>query len=506
MANIVGTDATDVLAGTAGNDTIVGRGGDDHIVGDRSVELLVDGSFETAPIGAGSWSSFSSVGGWTSDTGVEVWGKNFIMPHGASDGDKVMELDFDYNFSRVWQDVQTTAGEKYTFSFDYAMRPGTSAATNTIEVWWNGQKVGVVDPASTEWAKATFTVTGTGNSDRIEFRESAGDNDSFGGVIDNVSLKATGEGHDTIAGGAGNDVIDGGVGNDLIYGANFPTSGDSGKPHVATVADDDQLFGGAGNDTIYGNSGDDLLDGGEGDDHLFGGKGNDTLVGGVGNDDLNGNSGDDHISDGAGNDTVNGGSGNDWFVAGEGDDAYVGGSDFDTISFSGASNGVVVDLGAHTAQGMGNDTLSGIEGVVGSSFDDRLTGDSKANVLVGGDGNDVLRGALGADTLTGGEGSDTFVWKRSDIKAVDGQVAVDHVTDFGAGDMLRFEGFKAPDKSALNASNIDAALKLTFDGHSTHISALQADGQAVEFAVLDGFGHNGLTAHELMASGMLFVG
>lgn len=506
MANIVGTDDKDVLAGTAGNDVIQGHAGDDHIVGDRSVELLVDGSFETAAIGAGSWTSFGSVGGWKSNTGVEVWGKNFIMPHGASDGDKVMELDFDQKFSKVWQDVQTTAGETYSFSFDYAMRPGTSAATNTIEVWWNGEKVGVVDPTSTDWTKATFTVTGTGNTDRIEFRESAGDNDSYGGVIDNVSLKATGEGHDTIAGGSGNDVIDGGVGNDLIYGANFPSDSNSTKSHVVTLADDDQLFGGVGNDTMYGNSGDDLLDGGEGNDHLFGGKGNDTLLGGAGDDELNGNTGDDRISDGAGNDTVNGGSGNDTFLAGAGDDAYTGGSDFDTISFAGASNGVVVDLGAHTAHGLGNDTLSGIEGVVGSSFDDLLKGDSKANVLDGGGGNDVLWGGLGADTLTGGEGSDTFVWKRSDIKAVDGLVAVDHVTDFGAGDTLRLEGFKAPDKSALNASNVDAALKLTFDGHSTHIASMQADGQAIEFAVLDGFGHSGITAHELMSSGMLLVG
>ena len=490
MATITGTDKKDVLVGTAGNDLIQGSGGNDHIVGDQALELLVDGSFETAKIGAGAWSPFASVGGWKSDTGVEVWGKNFIMPHGASDGDKVMELDFDNKFSKVWQDVRTDAGQSYTFSFDYAMRPGTSAATNTIEVWWNGQKVGVVDPSTTDWAKATFTVTGTGGTDRIEFREDSRDNDSYGGIIDNVSLKATGLGNDTIAGGFGNDVVDGGVGDDLIYGANLPKAGGSTKPHVVTAADDDHLSGGAGNDTIYGNSGNDVLKGGAGKDSLFGGKGDDKLRGGAGDDRLEGNSGDDTLAGGAGNDTLLGGSGDDLFLAGAGNDSYDGGSGFDTLSFARASKGVTVDLAAGTATGFGHDTVKGMDAVVGSRFADTLFGDGKANALSGGDGDDVLQGGRGNDTLTGGKGADTFVWKVSDLKS-SGVASVDHVTDFGAGDVLRLDGF--------------GPVTAKFDGKSTHLSWMDKGG-AVEFAVLEGFGHDGITAHELMASGQLLAG
>jgi Ca2+-binding RTX toxin-like protein len=65
------------------------------------------------------------------------------------------------------------------------------------------------------------------------------------------------------------------------------------------------------------------------------------------------------------------------------------------------------------------DTLTGIENVVGGSGNDVLTGDAGANVLDGGLGNDTLNGGGGADTLiggagndsmTGGAGNDTFVF------------------------------------------------------------------------------------------------
>ena len=54
-----------------------------------------------------------------------------------------------------------------------------------------------------------------------------------------------------------------------------------------------------------------------------------------------------------------------------------------------------------TDNGYGDsDQLFGIENVVGTDFDDSLTGDGEINVLDGG---------LGADTMTGGDGSDSYV-------------------------------------------------------------------------------------------------
>jgi Ca2+-binding RTX toxin-like protein len=61
---------------------------------------------------------------------------------------------------------------------------------------------------------------------------------------------------------------------------------------------------------------------------------------------------------------------------------------------------VVVNLALGAASGGdGNDTLSSIENIRGSQFDDTLTGDANANIL---DGNG------GADRMEGGTGSDTY--------------------------------------------------------------------------------------------------
>ncbi|MBO9623911.1 MAG: hypothetical protein J7500_14475 [Sphingomonas sp.] len=52
------------------------------------------------------------------------------------------------------------------------------------------------------------------------------------------------------------------------------------------------------------------------------------------------------------------------------------------------------------------DDLISIEGVIGSSYDDRLYGNWVANMLSGGAGDDMLYGRGGDDTLRGGDGKD----------------------------------------------------------------------------------------------------
>ena len=60
----------------------------------------------------------------------------------------------------------------------------------------------------------------------------------------------------------------------------------------------------------------------------------------------------------------------------------------------------MVGVGGNAA----GDTLFEIENLIGSNFNDSLTGDGLANVLNGGNGNDILRGGGGADVLIGGAG------------------------------------------------------------------------------------------------------
>jgi len=148
------------------------------------------------------------------------------------------------------------------------------------------------------------------------------------------------------------------------------------------------INGGAGTDTVTGSDLPDTISGGGGDDMIDGGVGFDTLDGGDGNDILRGGTEDDFIRGGGGNDMIDGGDGGS-------------GTGRDTASYAGAVSAVAVSLTTGLASGgAGNDTLSGIESLLGSSFDDTLTGDAHDNVIDGGAGNDVLDGGGGADVAT----------------------------------------------------------------------------------------------------------
>jgi Ca2+-binding RTX toxin-like protein len=163
--------------------------------------------------------------------------------------------------------------------------------------------------------------------------------------------------------------------------------------------------------TLLGTTGDDVLLGGTQDDSLHGGDGDDVLSGGAGNNDLYGDNGNDVLFSGAGNEVLDGGAGNN------------------TASYALAESGVTVStaqLGQQHTGGAGIDTLINIQNLIGSDYDDHLTGDYEANVINGGLGNDVLVGGLGNDTLTGGGGHDTFKWLAGDS-------GHDLVTDFSIG-------------------------------------------------------------------------
>jgi len=83
----------------------------------------------------------------------------------------------------------------------------------------------------------------------------------------------------------------------------------------------------------------------------------------------------------------------------------------DTADYSTSANGVTVNLATNVNTGgdAQGDSLTGIENVTGSNYNDALTGDSNDNTLTGGAGNDTLVGGAGNDTLIGGAGNDTLV-------------------------------------------------------------------------------------------------
>jgi Ca2+-binding RTX toxin-like protein len=267
-------------------------------------------------------------------------------------------------------------------------------------------------------------------------------------VIENAK---GGSGNDEITGNSFDNVLEGGAGDDVLIGG----------------AGDDVLIGGAGDDTLDGGDGDDTLSGGRGRDTLLAGDGNDTLDGGAGYDTLDGGDGDDTLSGGSGRDTLLAGDGNDTLDGGAGNDTLTGGEGSDTASYASAAAGVTVSLAITKAQntkGAGRDTLSTIENLTGSSFNDVLTGSSAANVIMGGAGNDVINGGGGIDTLDGGEGSDVYL-----VTLLADKTAAE-ITDTGTTgtDELRFAATAAV---TLTLSAGDTGLESVVIGTGTGASA-----------------------------------
>jgi len=233
------------------------------------------------------------------------------------------------------------------------------------------------------------SINGTSHADVIVAGRGV---DSIRGGDGNDRICARG-GNDTIEGGVGSDRIEAGPGGDEVIGGN-------GSDLVFAGPGADAVFGKRGNDRLHGDAGTDYLDSGLGDDTLDGGPGSgDQVIGGVGNDHLAGGPGDgDVLEADYGTDMIDGGPGADdtasYAKAGSGSTA------------PGTSNGVEVSLATGTAVGDGDDALTGVEDVVGSTFADTIVGDADPNQLFGGGGIDELIGEGAGDRAFGGSGLD----------------------------------------------------------------------------------------------------
>ena len=146
------------------------------------------------------------------------------------------------------------------------------------------------------------------------------------------------------------------------------------------------VVGTTGADVLVGTAGTDVLCGLGGADVLRGLAGLDVLRGGDGTDRLVGGSGGDRVMGGRGVDSLSGGGGSDVLKGRTGDDVIAGGAGFDVVSYRGKAGPVVVSLGAVGGDGVAgeDDTVRGdVEGIRGTQFADRLTGNTAANLLRG---------------------------------------------------------------------------------------------------------------------------
>lgn len=267
-----------------------------------------------------------------------------------------------------------------------------------------------------------------------------------------------GAGNDTLDGGLGADLLDGGSGTDTVdyaasaagvtvnLGTGLASGGDAAGDTLTGI---EVLSGSAFDDLLTGNTGANTLSGGSGNDTLAGGAGADSLIGGTGTDnadysasasgvtvnlstgthsggdaagdrlsgieDLTGSAFNDSLTGDSTANTLFGGTGNDTLQGGGGADLLSGGAGIDTASYSSAGAGVTVNLSTNANLGSdaAGDTLTGIEALIGSAFNDILTGDSGSTSLYGGSSNDTLVGLGGADLLDGGSGTDMADYSAS---------------------------------------------------------------------------------------------
>ncbi|XWN31390.1 MAG: type I secretion C-terminal target domain-containing protein [Devosia sp.] len=338
-------------------------------------------------------------------------------------------------------------------------------------------------------------------------------------------------GDDNLTGGTGNDTLNGGDGTDTadysaaaagvdvnLLSGSATDDGDGGSDTLSNIENiigsafadtlrgdhvSNTIWAGAGNDTVlgrdgadvfYGEDGDDNIQGDQGDDTLHGGDGADGLYGDEGNDILYGDDGNDILAGKEDNDILYGGAGNDTLYGEAGDDALDGGSGIDRAVYSTATAGVTVNLVAGTATGEGSDTLSGIENVTGSDYDDTFFGDGEDNTFIGGTGTDTVDYSLasagvdvnllsgtasddgegGSDTLSGieniigsahadilkgdhnvndirgGDGGDT-IQGRDGNDTLYGEAGDDHLTGYGDDDLI--DGGSGNDQVYGNAGN-----------------------------------------------------
>jgi Ca2+-binding RTX toxin-like protein len=320
-----------------------------------------------------------------------------------------------------------------------------------------------------------------------------------GRILATVDANLTGNTlNNVLYAGAGNNVLNGGTGIDTVsyaYGlagtsgvtvslavGTTQATGGSGSDTLISI---ENLFGSAYADRLTGNADANSLGGGAGSDTLDGGAGSDTLVGGDGSDGYFVRDGGDVVSETnavlatGGTDTVysylsaytltanvengrilstgvanlTGNTLNNFLYAGAGNNVLDGGSGTDTVSYAyglAGTSGVTVSLitaGAQATGGSGTDTLTNIENLIGSGFNDSLTGNAGHNVLNGGAGNDLLTGGVGRDMLTGGAGSDTFDFNALSEMGLT-NTTWDVITDFVHG----------TDKLDLSTLDADAAL------------------------------------------------
>ncbi|BCW88357.1 hypothetical protein sos41_14960 [Alphaproteobacteria bacterium SO-S41] len=421
---INGNTADNWLQGNRGNDTLNGREGNDTLVGGDGADVLDGGPgidlvwYIDAPTGVTAFLLNASA-----NTGFAAGDTYFNIENlkGAGSGDILGGTN---GPNAIWG----SGGNDYLFGADGDDLLSGGSGRDQLD----GQ--GGFDLASYDDAEAGVTAFLGGAF--LNTGDAAGD------TYISIEGLAGSRFADLLVGDDGGNIVEGAAGNDYLFGGGGA----------------DQLFGGAGDDQLQGGRGADLMDGGDGSDIasfseaaagivMFmlapqAGTGEaegdsynsiESVTGSVFGDILGGTEGANTISGGGGADYIFAAGGDDILDGGAGADRLEGQGGFDFVTYRFAPAGLTVSLAApeaNTGDAQG-DTYLEVEGILGSYFNDNLSGDAGGNIVqgfagndfifgaggndyvVGDDGDDVLEGGLGADVVDGGAGTDTASYRSA---------------------------------------------------------------------------------------------
>jgi Ca2+-binding RTX toxin-like protein len=397
----------DAGAGDDGNDTIVasvqltqvlGGGGDDSIVASsaNSQGIWGDGGNDTL-VGVTN-DSYDYLDGGTGNDSITLADGNDAIGRGDADNDTLAAGDGSGQqlYGGLGDDsLQAGNGSNQLISGEDGNDTLVSGAGDDTLSGGTG----------TDWA--SYANAGSSVTVDLGAGSSAGADGSD--ILSGVEIVVGSNSSDTLIAGANNDII-------ALYGS------DGGDSLVGGSADDLQLWGEGGADTLSAGTGEgQFRSGGEGNDSLlgssaarqvlYGNAGNDTLTAGGGTGQaLYGDADNDSLFGSATAEELDGGTGNDTLNGGFGDDTLAGGTGNDFASYADATGGVDANLAGNVAGAAGADSLFSVEGLIGSDFEDTLTGTTDANTLIGGNGIDSLDGNGGNDLLDYGAGDEEFVW------------------------------------------------------------------------------------------------
>nr|WP_067294171.1 DUF4347 domain-containing protein [Marinobacterium profundum] len=349
-------DSGQSLSGDRGDDFLFGGSGADVLAGDQGDDTLVGGAGNDSFSGGKGDDSYLFSGSWGQDTGITE------LANGGSDTISFAGMDLQAATAALPQIdaiAAVSADLTITFNADGSLNVTDDSATaNTLAV------------AAASLPEIESLLGGSGANDYV-FQDNWGNGSGTSILLDDTASSAG-----TLDFSA--------VSSDL----KFVITDDNGVTVITVTT--------AVNGKVYSVTA----------------RGVENLIGGTGDN--------QYRFEGA---AVLGGS----LTGFSGTGVNAGTATLDFSAYDGGSgHGVKLDLTAATAKAIVDPadaaqdtaliagTLSSINDLIGSGFDDELTGDAQVNRLDGGAGNDTLKGGAQNDTLIGGKGSDSLQGEGGD--------------------------------------------------------------------------------------------